>query len=225
MSRLVGSGRSADVFEHGDGEVLRRYRKPRDTELEVAAMEHARAHGYPVPPARALNDTDIVMERVDGTTMLEALMRRPWQMQAHAATLAALHERLHSIDAPAWLPAPLGDGGELLHLDLHPDNVILSARGPVVIDWPNAARGPAAADVAHSWIVIACSLPLAGLLRRVVSLAGRRLFLGLFLGHYRRPEIAAHLGAAGAYRASNRTLPQAELDAIVRLVKKPKNRL
>ena len=64
-------GARADVFEHGAGEVLRRYREPRDTEREVAAMEHARAHGYPVPAARALNDTDIVMERVEGPTMLE----------------------------------------------------------------------------------------------------------------------------------------------------------
>ena len=38
-ARLIGTGRSADVFEHGPGEVLRRYREGRDTELEVAAME------------------------------------------------------------------------------------------------------------------------------------------------------------------------------------------
>jgi RIO-like serine/threonine protein kinase len=58
------------VFEHGAGEVLRRYRRPRDTEREVAAMEHARSHGFPVPAARALNDTEIVMERLSGQTML-----------------------------------------------------------------------------------------------------------------------------------------------------------
>jgi aminoglycoside phosphotransferase (APT) family kinase protein len=160
VSRLVGMGRSAEVYEHGSGQVLRRYREPRDTEREVAAMEHARAHGFPVPGARALSDTDIVMERVTGPTMLDDLVRRPWRMAAHAATLARLHHELHAIAAPAWLPEPVGSGGSLLHLDLHPDNVMLSPGGPVVIDWPNAARGPGQADVAHTWLVLACSLPV-----------------------------------------------------------------
>ena len=75
---LVGTGRSADVFAHGAGEVLRRYREPHDTQREVATMEHARAHGYPVPAARVLSDTDIVMERVEGPTMMQSVSRRPW---------------------------------------------------------------------------------------------------------------------------------------------------
>src|SRR5688500_7771844 len=112
-------------------------------------MEHARAHGYPVPAARALNDTDIVMERLDGPTMLEDMMEHPWRMARHAAMLASLLDRLHAIHAPDWLHAPVGDGNALLHLDLHPENVILTRGGPAVIDWPNAARGPGAADVAH----------------------------------------------------------------------------
>src|SRR5688572_11290817 len=132
-------------------------------------MEHARSRGYPVPAARALNDTDIVMERVDGPTMLDDLARRPWSSLAHAGTLAQLHEQLHEITAPEWLPTPFGAGRSLLHLDLHPDNVILTARGPVVIDWPNAARGPAAADVAHTWIVMACSVPTTGRARQLAA--------------------------------------------------------
>jgi Ser/Thr protein kinase RdoA (MazF antagonist) len=219
-SKLLGTGRSADVFEHGPHRVLRRYRSGRDTEREVAAMEHARRHGYPVPAARALNATDIVMTRVDGPTMLSDMMRRPWRMGSHAATLARLHARLHAIRAPDGLPAPLGEGSSLLHLDLHPDNVVLSERGPVVIDWPNAARGPGPANVAHTWIVVACSLPVAGVHRRALSLAGRRLFLALFLRYFPRPEVAAHLPAAGAYRLANRTLPSAELEAIRRMLER-----
>jgi Ser/Thr protein kinase RdoA (MazF antagonist) len=217
---MLGSGRSADVYEHGDGEVLRRYRRPRDTELEVAAMEHARAHGYPVPAARAMNDTDIVMERLDGPTMLDDLGRRPWRIDGHAATLAALHRRLHTIAAPPWLPAPVGDGEAMLHLDLHPDNVMLTPRGPFVIDWPNAARGPGAADVAHTWIVIACSVPTTGLYRRALSAGGRKLLLRAFLRRFDRVEIERHLETAGAYRLANRTLPEAELVAIRHLTRK-----
>jgi aminoglycoside phosphotransferase (APT) family kinase protein len=220
MSRPLGTGRSADVFEHGPGEVLRRYRRPRDTGREVAAMEHARAHGYPVPAARALNDTDIVMERLDGLTMLDDLGRRPWRIDGHAQILATLHRQLHEIEAPEWLDSPLGPGSSMLHLDLHPDNVMLTARGPFVIDWPNAARGRGAADVAHTWIVIACSTPTTGIYRQLLSNIGRRLLLGRFLRRFDRGEIEAELSVAGAYRLAARTLPDAELAAIRTLVER-----
>jgi len=215
---ILGIGRSADVFEHGPGEVLRRYRTPRDTAREVAAMEHARGHGYPAPAARALNDTDIAMTRVPGPTMLEDMMQRPWRMARHATTLARLLDRLHAVPAPPWLPAPVGDGCALLHLDLHPENVILSPDGPVVIDWPNAARGPGAADVAHTWLVLACSLPPEDLLKRVVTLGGRRLFLTLFLRHYPRADLRCRLPAVADYRVGERTLPRGELESIRRTV-------
>ena len=44
---------------------------------------------------------------------------------------------------------------ELLHLDLHPDNVMLEDRGPVLIDWRNAADGRRAADVAMTALILA----------------------------------------------------------------------
>src|SRR5438105_2110479 len=97
--RLIGRGRSADVFEYGDGRVLRRYREPHDTEREVAAMEHARLHDFPVPRAHAISPTDIVMDLVTGPTMLSDLAERPWLLTRHARTLANLHNRLHDIPA------------------------------------------------------------------------------------------------------------------------------
>jgi aminoglycoside phosphotransferase (APT) family kinase protein len=199
--------------------VLRRYRIPRDTEREVAAMEHARTNGYPVPAARALTDTDIVMDRLAGPTMLDDLGRRPWRIGRHAATLAALHRRLHAIDAPSWLPAPVGEGESLLHFDLHPDNVILTPRGPYVIDWPNAARGPALADIAHTWLVLACSTPIAGPFRRALTRMGRGLFLRSFLTHFDRASVQANVATAAAHRLS-RPLPPGEPEAIQRLVER-----
>jgi Ser/Thr protein kinase RdoA (MazF antagonist) len=217
---LVGTGRNADVFHHGAGRVLRRYRSPRDTEREVAAMEHARAHGFPAPSARALNDTDIVMDHVTGSSMLDDLLRRPWLLPRHAWTLADLHDRLHAIHGPGWLPTPLGEGDALLHLDLHPENVILSERGPIVVDWTNAARGPAEADVAMTWLILACSLPPAGVLKRAASLAGRRLFLALFLRRFEKARILNQLGSAGAYRLASRRIPATEVEAVSKLLKR-----
>jgi hypothetical protein len=166
----------------------------------------------------ALSDTDMIMDRVLGPTMLDDLVRAPWRMATHAATLASLHWRLHDVPAPDWLPAPFGDGASTLHLDLHPDNVILSPAGPMVIDWPNAARGPGQADVAHTWIVLACSLPVDRGLRQQASLAGRQAFLALFLRRFRRAEIEPYLPVAGNYRLASRVLPASELQAIRRLI-------
>ena len=114
-------------------------------------MEYARSQGYPVPAVEEVSDdgTELVMERVDGPSMLVPLSRQPWALKHYARMLADLHNRLHEIDGPEWLrPAPGGNGERVVHLDLHPLNVILSAKGPVVIDWANVARGDPAADVA-----------------------------------------------------------------------------
>ncbi len=64
----------------------------------------------------------------------------------HARLLADLHRRLHGIAAPEWLPA-IGPGGAVIHLDLHPDNVMLHGNGALFIDWANARAGHWADDV------------------------------------------------------------------------------
>ena len=55
--------------------------------------------------------------------------------------LADLHDRLHVIPAPDWLPG-VDDGDRLVHLDLHPMNVMLT---PVGTDRDRLDRTPRAA--------------------------------------------------------------------------------
>lgn len=43
----------------------------------------------------------------------------------------------------------------MLHLDLHPENVVLTGRGAVVIDWSTAAEGPPGLDRAMSALTLA----------------------------------------------------------------------
>src|SRR3954452_17753013 len=99
---LIAQGRAADVFAAGPGLVLRRYREGEggDTAPEAAAMEHARRHGFPVPAVHEAGGPDLVMERVEGPTMLADIARRPWRVGQHGRTLAVLHQRLHAIPAP-----------------------------------------------------------------------------------------------------------------------------
>jgi Ser/Thr protein kinase RdoA (MazF antagonist) len=222
VGALIGSGRSADVYEFGDGEVLRRYRESRDTEREVAGMEHARRHGFPVAEARALNDTEIVMRRLHGPTMLDELGRRPWLLGRQAALLSSLHRRLHAIEAPEWLLAPVGEGTQMLHLDLHPDNVILTPEGPSVVDGPNVARGPGAGDVAYTWIILSTAAEPRGDLRgRLVSALGRRAFIAVFLRQFdasERAEIKRWIPICAAARLRDRVLPDVERTKIEQLI-------
>ena len=119
-------------------------------------MGYVAQHGYPVPRVEEISadGSELVMERIDGATMLEALSRQPWTLRRHASVLAALHDRLHEIPGPPWLDPFLAGGDCLVHLHLHPLNVILSPKGPVLIDWSNAARGAGPADVALTWLVM-----------------------------------------------------------------------
>jgi hypothetical protein len=124
---------------------------------EARLMEYVRAQGYPVPAVDHLDadGTDLIMQRIEGPSMVQLLGRKPWTLGTNGALLGDLHRRLHEIPCPDWLaPAPGPEGPDLLHLDLHPLNVIMAPTGPVVIDWPNARRGPAAFDVALTWALL-----------------------------------------------------------------------
>jgi aminoglycoside phosphotransferase (APT) family kinase protein len=186
--RVIGRGRASEVLDLGDGRVLRRGGAPA---REAALMEHARAHGYPVPKVYEAREDALVLERIDGPTMLADVLEHPGRAASHMRTLASLHHQLHRIEAP--------EGGTLLHLDLHPENVILGAAGPVVVDWTNARAGAdAALDPALTWVILVTS---GGRLGR---LGGR-----FFLREFDRPEIRRALPAAVAYRlADPNLLPQ-----------------
>ncbi|MGH4034084.1 aminoglycoside phosphotransferase family protein [Actinomycetota bacterium Odt1-20B] len=165
---LIAQGRDADVYALDDSRVLRRYRHGGPTELEAQLMGHLAACGYPVPKVYETTDTGMVLERLTGPTILDVLARRPWRVASLGRTLGRLHARLHTVMAPKWLPrrsATLGDD-RVLHLDLHPGNVVLTRQGPVVIDWRNAGAGDPAADVAMTVVTVG-SAQIPGLAARL----------------------------------------------------------
>jgi aminoglycoside phosphotransferase (APT) family kinase protein len=218
-NRLLARGRTADVFADGPGRVRRRYRAARDCQTEATVMEHARTHGFPVPKVFDACGSDIVMERIDGRSMLADLARRPWHLRSHARLLACLHHRLHAIAAPAGLRSPLGDGRALLHLDLHPENVIVAGRGPCVIDWTNAAAGPPAADVVQTWVLMASSLVPGPPWQRAVGSLGRDLFLASFLGHFDRCDLQAYLPTVARLRLADENVQERERLAVTHMLK------
>jgi tRNA A-37 threonylcarbamoyl transferase component Bud32 len=127
--------------------VLRRYRTGADAAGEAEIMAYAAGLGYPVPEVFSADGPDLVMERLDGPTMTQALMAG-LPMADGATMLADLLRRLHE------LPARSGHD-TIVHLDLHPENVILTDRGPMVIDWRNARDGTGDLDTAFTALILA----------------------------------------------------------------------
>jgi aminoglycoside phosphotransferase (APT) family kinase protein len=216
--RLLASGRAADVFAEGRGRVRRRYRGGGDCQIEAAVMKHAHAHGFPVPQVFDACGSDIVMERIEGRSVLADLMRFPWRLRSHARLLVSLHRHLHEIAAPPWLGSPFGDDRSLLHLDLHPENVILTASGPCVIDWTDAAAGPAPADIAQTWLLLASSAVPGPPWQRAVGRVGRDLFLAAFLRQIDRSEVLAYLPTVARSRLANENVQECERRSIRRLL-------
>jgi aminoglycoside phosphotransferase (APT) family kinase protein len=197
--RVIAAGRASEIVDLGHGRVLRRFKGRGRPAREAEIMRHAHAHGFPVPQVLDVLDDGLVLEHVDGPTMLSDLRRRPWQAARRARTLAHLHARLHEIPF---------EGERLLHLDLHPDNVLLSARGPVVIDWTNARAGAPALDVALTWVIGATSGGLGG-----------RAFTRLFLRHVDRDAARRALPDAAAFRLADPNVTDAERARVRRLVR------
>jgi len=157
-----------------------------------------------------------VMDRIDGPTMLEKLTEQPWKLWPLARLLAKLHADIHDqcsqtlpsqrerfhrvIDHLAEQLEPdviarlhqtldnLDDGNVICHGDFHPDNIILSDRGPMIIDWGPATAGAPAADVAWTVFLFKNGGYPPGMRwwQRIIMAVLRRLFLFAYLRSYFR---------------------------------------
>ena len=78
----------------------------------------------------------------------------------------------------------LPDGNQLCHGDLHPDNILVGAAGPIIIDWPDATAGNPWADAAHTSLLLRfAELPSATRLRPLIE-AGRHAFHWFYLRRF-----------------------------------------
>ena len=216
---LIASGRAADVYDLGDGTVLRRYREVHpNIELEARIMRYVAERGYPVPTVHAVDGLDLIMDRIEGETMLDRLSAAPWKVVWYARVLARLQRRLARVEAPAWMLADTADSSRaqsVLHLDLHPMNVIMSRNGPVVIDWTNAAGGPAGFDGAMTYVEVATFAA-----DTTVERVGQEVFSRAFRAFRGRRMVNAYIGAACDHRlADSGTLPDERI-AVAALRKK-----
>jgi aminoglycoside phosphotransferase (APT) family kinase protein len=190
---------------------------------EARTMEYLHQAGYPVPRVDAVSDDghDLVMERIEGPSMVDALARAPWTVHRQARVLASLHRQLHEITAPDFLgPTPVGQGDRVLHMDLHPLNVIIGRRGPVVIDWTNAGRGAPAVDIGLAWVLISVGeIPQNPVMRKVLGW-GRSLLVNGFLAEFDRGEVMAQVRAIVDWKVRDRNMSAPEIAAMWDLVER-----
>ncbi|GAB4579528.1 MAG: aminoglycoside phosphotransferase family protein [Anaerolineales bacterium] len=156
----------------------------------------------------------IVFERVNGKSLLNQFAAHPWSLFGAARLLAGLHAEMHSKTIPdlpsqrqqiqnlirrAPTLAPrirslalerldmLPDGETVCHGDYHPDNVMVTPHGPVIIDWNSASQGNPLADVAYTSLLLQVATPPpSGSIRQFLMNGGRTLAQEIYLSHHRR---------------------------------------
>jgi len=127
--------------------------------------------GLPVPAVYGVISVKgrhgILFENVDGPSMLKELVAAPQKLahfaQVFAELLDKINETLEELpsqrqqlktkilnakplssslkQAALAVLSKLPDGSFLCHGDFHPDNILMSKRGPIILDWVDAARG------------------------------------------------------------------------------------
>jgi tRNA A-37 threonylcarbamoyl transferase component Bud32 len=222
---LLASGRDGDIYEFGPGRVLRRTKTGRVIEGEARTIAYAREHGYPAPEVYEVRagGTEIVMERLDGPLLMDLMLRQPWRMGRYARQHADHHDRLHVVPAPDWLPA-IGDGDRLVHLDLHPLNVIVTASGPVVIDWTNAARADALVDVAMTIVLLTCPRMPGSRIVNVAATPLRSYIAQSFAARYKGHALDEQLDFIGRMKALDGNMTAEEAAACERLAARARKR-
>ena len=176
----------------------------------------------------------VVFERLEGPILTTALLSRPWRFFKLANMMEELHAAIHSCELPGLpsqreefeeairerAPLPndvkegllkilerLPDGNTLCHNDFHPENIIMTARGPIIIDWWTAKRGNPLADAAITSLLLRVSAPQdrKAVLKWLLNMGGSLVY-SIYSREYTRlrsvsrTEIDAWLPVAAAHR-------------------------
>ena len=159
------------------------------------------------------NRQGIIFERVHGVTMLEAIIAHPQKLVSYAHLLAELQVDMHTRTV-SKLPSQcqrlqhqiqslfglaeeikaailkdlnqLPDGNAICHGDFHPENILLTAEEPVIIDWVDSSQGFPLVDVARTTLLLRVSeLPPSMNEKHRQKIAEiRHLFNEAYIEHY-----------------------------------------
>ncbi len=219
LGQLIAAGRTAEVYAYGDEKVLKLFypttpilwiEKEADTGPYIQKMQ------LPVPKVYErlkINQREgIVYEKIEGPSLLNELVKKPWRVAQVARLLARLHAQVHAVPAPEnietqreWARGGIPEtkklspdlqqrvlhlldsmpgGNQLCHGDFHPGNIIVTQRGPIIIDWMTASKGTACGDVARTSVILESAKAPPGTPMRWLLEWLRRLLLSTYLDTY-----------------------------------------
>ena len=158
---LIGTGRAADVYDIGrrtgvaplpDRPPARRHRAGGGGDAPPAGQRLPGARGVRGRGARRRDGAARSARRCSTTS--SSTRGGSTATPTRGPTCTDGCARCRSATSPRrGLATRFGPPDAVVHLDFHPDNIMLTADGPVVFDWTNAALGPPAADVAFAWVI------------------------------------------------------------------------
>jgi thiamine kinase-like enzyme len=191
--KLINQGRTAEVYDIGNGQILKLFLKSMPLpaiESEYNIANAIKDFNLPIPKFFGKMEYEdrigLVYENIKGPSMLAIITSRPWKLFSCAKKMAKIHFMINKtkvegipyqkdrilffIDRVDGLSdevksiiikevQKLKEDYFLCHGDMHPDNILFSLKGPVVIDWMNATIGNPIGDVARTAVILKYSSP------------------------------------------------------------------
>nr|WP_285888679.1 aminoglycoside phosphotransferase family protein [Paenibacillus polysaccharolyticus] len=186
--KRIGQGQTAEIFRQDETSILKLFREDFSEEAIQHEYDNARIVmelGVKCPRTIDMITMDhrkgIIFELVNGRTLLEEMMFKPWSIESRARQMAALHYQIHQqsgeqinqkqksvmknniASAIDLLDAEkeqimdyvnsLPEGSSLCHGDFHPNNVI-TGKEDYIIDWMTGTSGCPSADVARTLVLL-----------------------------------------------------------------------
>jgi uncharacterized protein (TIGR02172 family) len=189
LGKPIAVGRTAEVFAWDDHHVVKLFR-PEITHSKYEFSVCTAVYNAGIPSPRPLeyitvgDRQGIVLERVQGRSMLDELTKRPYKIFILAKQMGLLHAHFHTHQIAGdtdFLPTAheilatkidtadvskgvkdraherlevLPRADTICHGDFHPGNIMLDEHRQVIIDWRNVFRGHPLADVVQTRLLL-----------------------------------------------------------------------
>ena len=190
LGEKIGEGAHSEAYTWAPGQVVKLLKPgvPRGMAwFEVRMIRAVFAAGVPVPEVFGEVTLDgrfgIVLQRLDGPTLLQLTRTGAVTFEQAGAIVAALAVSIHKTPPPPEVPSMrecmevrldhddgklpkhiaseilalidrLPPGDGLCHTDLSPGNVIMTSEGPKLVDWAGAMCGPAVLEQGFLHVVL-----------------------------------------------------------------------
>lgn len=105
LGKRIGEGRTAEVWEYGNGAILKLYRDnipgyhvEHEYKISTFVYEHNVQTPQPKELITAEGRKGIVFQQIQGRSMLRLISEKPWKLGGYVRQMAALHYELHKLE-------------------------------------------------------------------------------------------------------------------------------